>query len=89
MEIFALEMAKSERINKVHGLFLVLLSYSSSIDLSSSNLRNLQINSIEDELNNQKCLEEEEKELNHRLGTMILSDEPDDTEESEDLEVYP
>jgi hypothetical protein len=43
---------------------------------------------IEDELNNQKCLEEEEKELNCRLGTMILSDEPDNTEESEDLEVY-
>jgi hypothetical protein len=33
-------------------------------------------------------LEEEEKELNHRLGTMILSDESDDTEESEDLEVF-
>jgi hypothetical protein len=48
----------------------------------------LQINSIEDELNNQKCLEEEEKELNYRLGTMILSDEPDDSEESEDLEVH-
>lgn len=48
----------------------------------------VQINLIEDELNNQKCLEEEEKELNCRLGTMVLSDEPNNTEESEDLEVY-
>ena len=56
--------------------------------LSNYNLCNLQINAIEDELTNQKWLEEEEKELNHRLGTMILSDEPDDTD-SEDLEVYP
>ncbi|GBB98809.1 hypothetical protein RclHR1_03330006 [Rhizophagus clarus] len=60
MEIFALEMAKSECINRIYL--------------------------IEDELNNQKFLEEEEKELNCRLGTMVLSDEPNDTEESEDLE---
>ena len=33
-------------------------------------------------------MEEQEKELNYRLGTMILSDEPDNTEESEDLEVF-